>query len=115
MDYPEYERTRRVRTGDNAAALVAYVLHLVGTITALPSIIALVINYIKRHDGDPIADSHHAWMIRTFWWAVLWWIIGALTWIFLVGIAIAGVAWLWFIYRHVRGLIRLLDDQPMPT
>lgn len=115
MNYSNYDRTRPSRRHHNAAALVAYVLHLVGTITGLPSIIALVINYIKRHDGPPMVDTHHSWMIRTFWWALVWWIIGALLWVFLIGIAIAGIAWLWFVYRHVRGLLRLLDDRPMPA
>lgn len=115
MAYAEYERTQRVHRSDNAAALIAYVLHLIGAVTALPSLIALVINYVKRGDGSPIADSHHAWMIRSFWWALLWWIIGALTWIFLIGMAIIGLSWLWYLYRHLRGLLALLDDRPMPA
>lgn len=40
-----------------------------------PSIIAVIINYVKRSDvqGTYLA-SHFTWQIRTFWYA-FWWII----------------------------------------
>jgi uncharacterized membrane protein len=113
MHYSGPENARPARRNDNAAALIAYVLHLVGAVTGITSIIGLVINYIKRHDGSAVADSHHSWMIRSFWWALLWWVIGALTWVFIIGIAIVLAAWLWYLYRHLRGLLYLLDDRPM--
>ena len=53
-------------------ALVAYVLHLVGAVAGLTSIVGLIINYVKRDGYDEVFDSHHAWMIRSFWWAILW-------------------------------------------
>ena len=31
-----------------------------------------------------------------------------------VGFVILGVAWIWYVYRHVRGLIALLNGEPMP-
>ncbi|HET6726289.1 MAG TPA: hypothetical protein VFH85_09835 [Gammaproteobacteria bacterium] len=115
MAYAEPEQTRRLDRGDNAAALIAYVLHLIGAATGLTSVIGLIINYIKRGESSPALSSHHSWMIRSFWWALLWSIIGVLTVFFLIGYAILGLTWLWYVYRHVRGLLRLLDDRPMPT
>ena len=85
-----------------------------------PSIIAVILNYVKRSDahGTWLA-SHFRWQIRTFWFGLLW---VALCGIFIVmtfGIGIL-VAWLplfvvglWFIYRIVRGWLRLLDRRPM--
>ncbi len=99
-------------------ALISYILHLVGSITALPSLIALVINYLKRSRQLPL-NSHHRWMIRTFWWTILWMILGWILMITVILIPVAwiifGVAWLWWIYRHVRGLIVLLDGRDMPS
>lgn len=117
MAYSDYPQTRPAGTnqGIDLAALVAYVLHLVGAITAIPSLIALVINYIKRRDDGPLADSHHAWMIHSFWWTILWCIVGWILTLVLIGYAVLALAWLWFLYRHVRGLIHLLDNRPMPT
>ena len=53
-------------------------------------------------------------MIRSFWWALLWGVIGIVTIIILIGWAILFVVWVWYIYRHVRGLIALTNGEPMP-
>ena len=59
-------------------------------------------------------DTHHTWMIRSFWWALLWGVIGIVTIVIVIGWAILFVVWVWYIYRHVRGLIALLNGEPMP-
>ncbi|HUO83018.1 MAG TPA: hypothetical protein VM616_09195 [Gammaproteobacteria bacterium] len=94
--------------------LAAYVLHLVGAIAAVPSLIALILNYLKRGAGDPDLLSHHQWMIETFWWAVVWFVVGAILTLVLVGWLIMLIAWLWYLYRHVRGLLRLIEGRPAP-
>jgi len=94
--------------------IACYVLHLLGALFGLPSIAALVINYVRLDVALPDLATHHRWMIRTFWWALLWSVIAALTWIFVVGMVIAGLVWVWWMYRHIRGLLRLADRLPMP-
>lgn len=86
----------------------------------LPSIVAVIINYVKRSDvRGTYLDSHFGWQIRTFWYA-----FGciALAWLFvvtIVGIPFAmllGVgAGVWVIYRVVRGWLALNDGRPMPV
>ena len=100
--------------GDRTLVLVSYVLHLVGAVAGVTSIVGLVINYVKRDRYDELFDSHHAWMIRSFWWALLWVVIGFITMVILVGWAILFVVWVWYIYRHVRGLINFLNGEAMP-
>jgi uncharacterized membrane protein len=100
-------------------AVIAYILHLFGAALALPSIVGLIINYIKRGDSGALLASHHSWMIRTFWWTLLWSVIVVLSYFFLIGFAIGGIAffvlWIWYLYRHVRGLIALANvEPPMP-
>jgi uncharacterized membrane protein len=97
--------------------IVAYVLHLIGACTGLLSIVALIINYVAKDEHGELIASHHAWMIRTFWFTVLGFVIAwALIFTF-IGIPLAGLlafaAWLWYIYRHVKGLIFMLDDKPL--
>lgn len=88
-----------------------------------PSIIAVIINYVKRDEAaGTFLESHFRWQIRTFWYALLWTIVvaiaGLLLTIVLVGFAIwwAGfiVLGLWAIYRIARGWLRLNDRRPMP-
>jgi len=100
--------------GDRTLVLVSYVLHLVGAVAGITSIIGLILNYLKRGSCGEVLDSHHSWMIRSFWWAILWCVIGLITIFIFIGWAILFVAWIWYIYRHVRGLIALINGDPMP-
>lgn len=98
--------------------IVAYVFHLFGAVLALPSILGLVMNYVLRDNALPESRSHHDWMIRTFWWALAWTVLTWILWLTFIGIPLAMllgcVIWLWWMYRHIRGLLRLADHLPMP-
>ena len=113
---------------------LVYALHalslLIGITTAasiigafvfgVPSIIAVVINDVKRGEArGTYLESHFRWQIRTFWFALLWSIIGGMLFITLVGIPLAiGVffaAGVWAIYRVARGWLALRDQKPMYT
>jgi uncharacterized membrane protein len=85
-----------------------------------PSIIAVILNYVKRSDvRGTWLESHFRWQIRTFWFGLFW---ISLCWFFVIvtfGIGIL-FAWLpiglmgvWFIYRIVRGWMALADRKPM--
>ena len=83
-----------------------------------PSIVAVVINYVKRAEArGTFLESHFRWQIRTFWFALLWCLIGGTLFVTLIGIPLAiGVffgAGLWAIYRVVRGWLALRDRAPM--
>jgi uncharacterized membrane protein len=99
---------------DRTFALASYVLHLFGAVVGITSIIGLVLNYLKRGSSGEVLDSHHSWMIRSFWWTILWYVIGGITLVIGIGVAILFLAWLWYIYRHVRGLIALVNGEEMP-
>lgn len=95
--------------------LLAYILHLLGAFTLLSSIAALVINYIKRDEAGDLLNTHHRWMIRTFWWAVVWCVLATILALVLVGFLIYFVVVVWWIYRHVRGLLALSENKPLPV
>ena len=104
---------------------VAIVLAIVGSATviggflgSMPSIIAVIINYLKRGSArGSWAASHYRWQIRTFWFALLWLLIAVLLIVTVVGspfgMALLLVVTLWLIYRIARGWLRLLDKRPM--
>src|SRR5687768_11595622 len=113
-------------------AAIVYALHsfaivvgVVGAATVLgsflgsiPSIAAVILNYIKRGDARGTwAESHYRWQIRTFWYALLWAVIGTVLIFTIVG-AVVGFPVLialtiWLIYRIARGWLRLGDRKPM--
>ena len=89
-------------------------------LTGWPSIIAVILNYVKRSEAQGTwLESHFRWQIRTFWFGVLWVGLCLLFLVVTLGIGIL-VVWLplvivtiWFVYRVVRGWMRLGARQPM--
>jgi uncharacterized membrane protein len=91
-------------------------------LTGWPSIIAVILNYVKRDDvRRSWLESHFRWQIRTFWFGLLWVSLCVLFVVvtFGIGILIAwlpiGLVGLWFIYRIVKGWMALSDRRPMYT
>lgn len=85
----------------------------------LPSIIAVILNYVKRSDvRGSWLDSHFGWQIRTFWYAALWIVLTVVLALTVVGLpaalVLAGGATLWVIYRVARGWLALKNRLPMP-
>jgi uncharacterized membrane protein len=89
-----------------------------------PSIIAVIINYVKRGEARGTwLESHFDWQIRTFWLALGWALLvglislplvllfglGIATWS--IGLFLLGV---WAVYRVARGWLRLNARQEMP-
>ena len=84
----------------------------------MPSIVAVVINYLKRSEArGTFLESHFRWQIRTFWFALLWCLIGGFLFVTFIGIPLAVAvffaAGLWVIYRIARGWLALRDRRPM--
>jgi uncharacterized membrane protein len=89
-------------------------------LTGWPSIIAVIINYVKRGDArGTYLDSHFGWQIRTFWYALLWVLIVIALILTFVGIPFAWLlavaVGIWVLYRIIRGWIRLVDGRTMPA
>ena len=100
--------------------IVSAALVVTAFLTGWPSIIAVILNYVKRSDvRGTWLDSHFSWQIRTFWFALLWVVIGFVLFITLIGIPIAYILWvgtgLWVLYRIIRGWLALSSERPMPT
>lgn len=103
--------------GDRTVMHVLYGLHTLAPFSLLSlSVVALIINYIRRGDeNDALYLNHHAYMIRTFWWAVLWFVVLSPLWLmFLVpGMVAYGIVGLWYLYRYIRGWLRFTDGKPV--
>jgi uncharacterized membrane protein len=93
---------------------VIYGLYALSMFAGISAIVAIVLNYIKVDDAKGTwLESHFSWQIRTFWWSLLWAVIGGITWIILIGWVVWGVAYIWFIYRIAKGWLNLNDGKPM--
>lgn len=130
---PRYDSRNAERALVRWTALI-YGLHafsiasgIVGTATVIgafltgwPSLVAVVLNYVKRSDvRGTWLESHFRWQIRTFWFGLLWVTPCYLLLVLTLGLGII-VVWLpltlvtiWFVYRIVRGWIRLVKRKGM--
>ena len=98
---------------------VSYVLHLIVAVAAvLPGaqvsvallLVALVIDLVKRGDAaNTWQASHFSWRIRSVVWAGVLYVLTS--WLWLIFIIPGWIAWglisLWFLYRIVKGMVRM--------
>jgi uncharacterized membrane protein len=97
-----------------------YLFHAVSLIFGfgMVSWIPLIANYLKRNDAvGTFVQSHHTWMIRTFWWTLASFVVGYLFFLTLVAMPLAVLiwfcAWIWAAYRLVKGFLALNDNLPI--
>lgn len=119
---------------NRSLTILLYILYIIAIFSAgILALIALVINYVKRDSvKGSIFESHFSWQIRSFWWYLIWNVIAFVPFLFLFftadnATAFAGVAvsatvfciavialsWLWIVYRAIKGILRVNDNQPM--
>ena len=135
-EYPAPSSTEPAAVPPVTAALIAYGLLGAGAVAALVSsgfpvafplvgvlgVIGVIIAYVKRDEarGTWVA-SHLRWLIRTFWYSLLWGALGGLVLVtlglILIGIPIAILIWavgsVWVLYRVIRGVLNFKDQRPV--
>ena len=93
---------------------VVYALQAAGFLVGITWIVAVVIDYVKRDEAKGTwLESHFSWQIRTFWWGLLWAVVGAITFLVLIGWFILAADTVWIIYRIVKGWLYLNDSKPI--
>src|SRR5262249_36163543 len=133
---PDSQGEATVEPADSVVRLthVIYALHAVSLVTGIvtaatvvfafltgwPSIIAVILNYVKRREARGTwLEPHFRWQIRTFWFGLLWVALCALFVVATLGVGLLiawlplGVVGLWFIYRIASGWLRLNDRRAM--
>jgi uncharacterized membrane protein len=97
---------------------VMYALHLLSWFSfGLLSVVAMVINHVKRGElPDRFYLSHFRWQARSFWFTLLWLALTAPLWLLFVfpGYVAWFVVGLWYLYRFVRGWWAFAEQRPMP-
>ncbi len=119
------------------AAVLAYALFAVAVLVGLISsgvvafaplvgiagIAGVIVAYVKRPDARGTwVESHFTWLIRTFWWSLLWSLVAGAVLVtlglVLIGIPIAiamfAATSIWGIYRVIRGYLLFKDNRPVP-
>lgn len=100
--------------------LLGSALIVTAFLSGWPSIIAVVLNYLKRSEvRGTYLDTHFRWQIGTFWYALLWSVIAAVLFLTVIGIPVAWIlavaVGLWVLYRIARGWLALSAGNPLPV
>lgn len=105
---------------------ISYLLHLVVAVgavlpgtqaSALLLVVALVIDLVKKGDAEGTwQSSHFSWRIRSVIWAAVLYVVTIPLWLLFIlpGWVAWGVISIWFLYRIVKGMVRMNASQPMP-
>ena len=103
-------------------ARILYLVHGCALVFSLGllSFLPLIFNYIKRDEqAGTMVATHHSWMIRSFWYYVLWVVVGWVLVFTIVGLLVAWIVFplavVWKAYRLIRGFLDLNNNKPMPN
>ncbi|MCS4533730.1 DUF4870 family protein [Neisseria montereyensis] len=96
-------------------AIIVYALYAASLLSIGAAVIAgVIMAYIKRDEMQgTLYYDHMQYLIKTFWWSLLGFIIGYITLVIFIGSIILFIVGIWFIYRVVAGFIKLYDNKPV--
>ena len=95
-------------------AIAVYALQALAFVLGVTYLIAVIIAHIKRAEARGTwLDSHYRWQIRTFWYSLLWSIVGLISSLILIGYVLLLATSIWVIYRIVKGWMYLADGRAM--
>lgn len=96
------------------SAIVVYALYIASLVVGITLIVGVVMAYVKRNEmNGTLYYNHMQYLIKTFWYSLIGFIIGWATMILAVGGIVLVVVSVWFIYRVVAGFIKLYDGKPV--
>ncbi len=109
IDVVDSETTKSMKT----YSMIVYGLYTLGLfLGGLPTLIGLIMAYVKRKDfGGTIYSEHMNLLIRTFWFSLLFSLIGVITTWLYIGFVILFAVGVWYVYRLVRGFVRMHDGK----
>ncbi|MCU0942688.1 MAG: hypothetical protein MUE35_09095 [Hydrogenophaga sp.] len=106
---------------------ISYLLHLIVAVAAVVPgaqvgvgilLVALIIDLVKKGDAEGTwQESHFSWRIRSVIWAAVLYVVTLPLWFLLLlpGMVAWAIISIWFLYRIVRGMVRMNASQPMPS
>ena len=93
---------------------LVYILQAASFLVGITYLAAIVLNYIKKDETTgTLYESHFRWQMRTFWFSLLWGIIGFATALLVIGYGILFANAIWVLYRIIKGWLRLSEGREM--
>lgn len=103
-------------------AHIIYLLHLLAPFTYWTlALVAVIVAWMHRDNvAGTYVESHYSWLLGTFWWGIFWVVLMTIVFVAtVIGIFLLFIPWfvltVWYLYRVVRGWMRLSDGKPAPA
>jgi uncharacterized membrane protein len=94
-------------------ALVIYILYFVGYFTGLTLLIGVIMAHVQAGTADPLLATHYRFQIRTFWIGLLYFVIGCILILILVGWLVLLWWFIWSLVRNIKGVLALNEYRPI--
>ena len=95
-------------------AYTVYILQALYFVILITPVVGVIINYIKDEEvRGSWLESHFRWQKSTFWYGMMWTLLGVISTPILIGYAVLVGVTVWMIYRIARGWIYLVDGREM--
>ena len=109
------------RAVNTTTAHILYLMHALSPFTLWSlSLIAVIIGAFTRDTvRGTWVETHYSWLLRTFLWGMVWLAITTIVFVVtVIGIFLLFIPWtiltVWYLYRVIRGWLRLNDGKPAP-
>lgn len=96
---------------------ITYGLYAAGILIGLTAIVGVILAYLKRDEmKGTVYYDHMQFLIRTFWVSLIGTVLGVVLSIVVIGVFVLIAVGVWYIFRVVVGIVKLLDNKPVtPT
>jgi len=93
--------------------MIIYVLYIVGFFVGITALVGVIMAHVKIGEAESAARSHYQYQIRTFWFGLLYMVVGGL--LSVIGIGYLILLWwgIWTLVRCIKGILRVLDNRAM--
>ena len=95
---------------------IVSLLYLASFITGITGLIGIVMAHVWKGDtgNEPWMESHLTYLIRTFWFGLVFSIIAGVLTVVLIGLLLLPLVALWVGVRSVMSFMKAQRREPMP-
>jgi uncharacterized membrane protein len=94
-------------------ALIVYILYLVSYVIGITALVGVIIAHVQIGTADPMLRTHYQWQIRTFWIGLLYFVVGVVLCLVLIGILVLLFWLVWTLVRTIKGMLALNENRPV--
>ena len=92
---------------------MVYILYLNRFVVGITVLVGVVFAYVNRGQSEEWVETHYTYLIRTFWIGMLYFAIGGVLAVLIIGIFVLIAVAIWVIVRCVIGLQKAAKGEPI--